>query len=67
VQRALIVIGIVLIIVRLAWPWLGKLPLGRLPGDVLIDRGNFKLYFPITTLLLISALISVVLWLFRKG
>ena len=66
-QRALIVIGIVLIIVRLAWPWLGKLPLGRLPGDVLIDRGNFKLYFPITTLLLISALISVVLWLFRKG
>jgi Protein of unknown function (DUF2905) len=67
VQRALIVIGIVLVVIGLAWPWLGKLPLGRLPGDVLVDRGNFRLYVPITTMLLISAVVSALMWLFRKG
>jgi Protein of unknown function (DUF2905) len=67
VQRALIVIGIALVVIGLAWPWLGKLPLGRLPGDVLVDRGNFRLYVPITTMLLISAVVSALMWLFRKG
>lgn len=66
-QRILIIAGIVLVVAGLAWPWLGKLPLGRLPGDLLVDRGNFKLYIPITTMLLISAVISIALWLFRKG
>jgi Protein of unknown function (DUF2905) len=56
----------VLIIVGLAWPWLGRLPLGRLPGDLAIDRGNFRLYVPITTMLLISVVLSAILWLFRK-
>jgi Protein of unknown function (DUF2905) len=65
-QRTLIAIGIILIIVGLAWPWLGKLPLGRLPGDLAIHRGDFKLYVPITTMLLISLVLSAVLWLFRK-
>jgi Protein of unknown function (DUF2905) len=63
-QRTLIIIGVILIMVGLIWPWLGKL--GRLPGDLAIHRGNFKLYVPITTMLLISLVLSAVLWLFRK-
>lgn len=65
-QKTLIVIGIVLILAGLLWPWLGKLPLGRLPGDIIIDKPGFRLYFPITTMIVISVLISVILWFFRK-
>ena len=65
-RRALVIIGIVCILVGLLWPWLSKLPLGRLPGDIVVDRPGFKLYFPITTMILLSALISLILWLFRK-
>ncbi|MEO8991668.1 MAG: DUF2905 domain-containing protein, partial [Nitrosospira sp.] len=53
-QRLLIVLGILLLVVGIAWPWLSKLPLGRLPGDITIERENFKLYFPLTTGLLVS-------------
>jgi hypothetical protein len=66
VQRALIVIGVLLLIVGLTWPWLSKLPLGRLPGDIIIDRPHFKLYLPITTMIVVSAVISLLLWLFRR-
>ncbi len=65
-QRTLIVIGATLIVVGFAWPWLGKLPLGRLPGDLLVNRGNFKLYIPITTMLLVSLVLSLLLWVFRR-
>lgn len=61
-SRALIVIGIVIVLVGVLWPWLGRLGLGHLPGDIVIDRGNFKLYFPITTCVLISVVISLILW-----
>lgn len=65
-QRALIIIGISIVLIGLLWPWLSKLPLGRLPGDILIDRPGFKVYIPITTMVLVSLLISFLLWLFRK-
>lgn len=65
-QRTLILIGLALLVMGLAWPWLGKLPLGRLPGDIVIDRPSFKLYLPITTMILLSALLSLLLWLFRR-
>ena len=65
-QRTLILIGLALLVIGLAWPWLGKLPLGRLPGDIVIDRPSFKLYAPITTMILLSALLSLLLWLFRR-
>ena len=65
-QRTLILIGLALLVIGLAWPWLGKLPLGRLPGDIIIDRPSFKLYLPITTMILLSALLSLLLWLFRR-
>ncbi len=65
-QKTLIVIGIGLVIIGLLWPWLGKIPLGRLPGDIVIDRPQVKFYFPITTMIIVSLVISFLLWLFRR-
>ncbi|SOD41144.1 DUF2905 domain-containing protein [Nitrosovibrio sp. Nv4] len=66
-QRLLIILGIVLLLAGLAWPWLSRLPFGRLPGDIIIERENFRLYFPLTTGLLVSLLLSLLLWWwFRK-
>lgn len=65
-SRALIIIGIVLIAVGLLWPWIQKLGLGRLPGDIVVERENFRFYFPITTGILISVVLSLLLWLFRR-
>lgn len=66
IRKALIVLGIILIVSGLLWPWLGKIPLGRLPGDIVIERPNMRFYFPITTMILISLVISLILWLFRR-
>ena len=65
-QRALIVAGIALIVIGLAWPWLSKLPFGRLPGDLHIERDGFSFYFPLATGLLISVVVSLVAWWLRK-
>ncbi|MGH8491165.1 MAG: DUF2905 domain-containing protein [Gammaproteobacteria bacterium] len=64
--RVLITLGLLLVAIGLLWPWITKLGLGRLPGDVVIERDGFKLYFPIVTGLLISLIVSAVLWLFRR-
>ena len=64
--RTLIVLGAVLIVAGLLWPWILKLGLGRLPGDIVIERGGFRFYFPIVTCLLVSLVVSAVLWLFRR-
>jgi hypothetical protein len=66
VQKALIIIGIAILVIGLGWPWLSKLPLGRLPGDILIDRPGVKIYIPITTMIVVSAVISLILWILRK-
>jgi hypothetical protein len=65
-QRALIVIGLAVLAAGLAWPWLSKLPFGRLPGDFSVERENFSFYFPLTTSIVVSIVISVLIWLFRK-
>jgi Protein of unknown function (DUF2905) len=65
-SRFLITLGVVLVVAGLAWPLLAKLGLGRLPGDIHIEREGFSFYFPITTGLLVSAIISLILWLLRK-
>ncbi len=65
-QRFLIIAGVALVLAGLLWPWLSKLPLGRLPGDIIIDRPGLKIYFPITTMVLASLLISLIMWLFRR-
>ncbi len=64
--RFLVTLGIVLVVIGLAWPWLGKLGLGRLPGDLVIEREGFTFYLPITTSLLASLVLSLLLsWLQR--
>ncbi|MDQ7011668.1 MAG: DUF2905 domain-containing protein [Mariprofundaceae bacterium] len=65
-SRALIIIGMTLVILGLAWPWIAKTGLFRLPGDIVIERQNFRFYFPITTSILISLVLSVIFWLLRK-
>ncbi len=65
-QRALILIGAVLLAAGLLWPWLAKLGLGHLPGDISIERNGFRFFFPITTSIIISLIISIVLWWFKK-
>ncbi len=64
--RWLVALGAVLVVVGLAWPWLTKLGLFRLPGDIVIERENFRFYFPITSMILISLVISLILWLLKK-
>lgn len=65
-QRTLVVTGLLIALVGLLWPWLSKLPLGRLPGDLIVDRPGLKLYVPFTTMIVVSLLLSLVLWLFRR-
>ncbi|MBE9520961.1 MAG: DUF2905 domain-containing protein [Proteobacteria bacterium] len=65
-QKTLIGIGIIFLIVGLLWPWMGKLPIGRLPGDIVIERPNLKVYFPIATMIIISIIISLLSRFFRK-
>ena len=64
--RFLIVLGLTLLIVGLLWPYLSRIGLGRLPGDIVVERDNFTFYFPLSTCLLISLLFSVVLWLLNR-
>jgi hypothetical protein len=66
VNRALVLFGISCILCGLVWPWLRHLPLGRLPGDIVILRDNFRLFLPVTSSVLISLVISLLFWLFKK-
>jgi hypothetical protein len=59
IGRLLIVAGVVLVLAGLLWPYLGKLGLGRLPGDIVIEREGFRLYIPITTSIIISAVLTL--------
>jgi hypothetical protein len=65
-QKVLIAIGVLLIAAGLLWPFLSRLPLGRLPGDIIIDRPGLKIFIPITTMILVSVVISLILRLFRR-
>lgn len=65
-QRALIVLGLVIAAIGLAWPWLRRLPFGRLPGDIHVVREGFSFYFPIVTCIVVSIVISIILWIFRR-
>jgi hypothetical protein len=66
IPRILITFGIILVIVGLLWPWLQRLGLGRLPGDIVIERGHSRLYFPLTTSIVISIILTLIFWLLRK-
>jgi hypothetical protein len=68
--RWLIILGVLRILVGVLWPWLSRLGLGRLPGDIVIERDNFRVYIPIATSIVISVvlslLLSLILWLLNR-
>ncbi len=64
--RSLILLGVVLVVLGVFWPWISRLGLGRLPGDIVIERESFSLYIPIVSSLLISIVLSLVLWLVNR-
>ena len=64
--RILIVLGLLLLLAGLLWPYLSQIGLGRLPGDIIIERKNMTLYFPLMTCLLVSVLLSLVLWVVNR-
>jgi hypothetical protein len=64
--RFLIQIGLAIALIGFFWPYLGRLGLGRLPGDIIIRRGDGIFYFPIVTCLLVSVAFSLVLWVLNR-
>jgi len=58
------VAGLTILVIGLLWPWLSKLPLGRLPGDILVEREGFRLYVPLTTSILLSLVVSLLVWFY---
>ena len=65
--KVLFVIGLLLAAAGFfLWKLGGKLPFGRLPGDIAIQKGNFGFYFPITTCILISVILTLLMWLLRR-
>jgi hypothetical protein len=65
-SKWLIILGILLILLGLIWPWLSRLGIGHLPGDIYFERKGFSFYFPLTTSIIISLVLSLLFWLFRK-
>ena len=65
-QRLLIILGGLVVLIGIAWPWVSKLPLGRLPGDIVVNRPGFRFFMPVTTMIILSIVLSLILWLFRK-
>jgi hypothetical protein len=65
-SRTLITIGLILIVIGLLWPLLEKSGLGRLPGDISVEKENVRFYFPITTSIIISIILTLIIWFFRK-
>jgi hypothetical protein len=65
-NRVLIGLGACLVVTGLLWPWLKKMHLFHLPGDIVVDRPGFKFFLPITTMLIVSAVISVIAWVMRR-
>ena len=66
--KVLIGLGVLLIVVGIGWHfgWVQALRLGRLPGDVSIERENMRVYFPITTMIIVSVVLTLLSWLFRR-
>ena len=65
-QRLLMALGLLLFAAGLLWPWLSKLPFGRLPGDIHIQREGFDFHFPLTTSILVSLVVTLILWWWRR-
>ena len=66
ISQFLVTIGVVLVLTGLLWPVLNKTGLGRLPGDIVVERENFRLYFPLTSSIIVSLILTILFWLFRR-
>ena len=62
----LITLGVILVALGVLWPVLAKLGLGSLPGDIKWERKGFTFYFPVTTSIIVSLVITLILWIFRR-
>jgi hypothetical protein len=65
-QRFLIGLGLVILIAGIAWPLLSRIGLGRLPGDILVQRGGTTFFFPLATCIIVSVVLSALFWLFNR-
>jgi hypothetical protein len=65
-QRFLIGLGLVILLIGIAWPLLSRIGLGRLPGDIMVQRGSTTFYFPLVTCIIISIALSALFWLFNR-
>lgn len=65
-QKIIVLIGALIILIGLLWPYISKIPLFRLPGDIVVDKPNFKLFIPITSMILLSVILTFLFWLIRK-
>jgi Protein of unknown function (DUF2905) len=65
-QRFLIGLGLLILVAGLLWPLLSRIGLGRLPGDIMYQRGNATFYFPLATSIIVSIVLSLLLWLFNR-
>ena len=65
-RKFLVITGLLLVAAGLAWPWLRRIPFGRLPGDIHVVREGFSFHFPIVSCLILSIIISLLLWIFRR-
>jgi uncharacterized protein HemY len=65
-QRLLVIAGLLLLAAGVAWPWLSKIPFGRLPGDIHIVREGFSFHFPVVTCIVISVVLSILFWILRR-
>lgn len=65
-QRTLIILGVIIVLVGLTWPWLSRMPIGRLPGDIIIDRPGWRFYFPLTSLILVSLVLTLIARWWRR-
>jgi hypothetical protein len=65
-QRLLIGIGLTLVLAGIAWPLLSRIGLGRLPGDITIERGSTSFYFPLVTCIVVSIVLSALMWLLNR-
>lgn len=65
-NRVLIAIGFIFLVLGITWPWISQLPFGRLPGDIHIKRDGVDFYFPLATSLIVSIVLSLIFWLWRR-
>jgi hypothetical protein len=65
-QRLLIALGFIILLAGIAWPVLSRIGIGRLPGDIVIQRGGTSFYFPIVTCIVVSIVLSALIWLFNR-